>query len=234
MIEKALKSSVIISPRFSDYRIQEILVNEAPDIEAEIEKILKKQEPTKDSKQKDPTELKKENKIDEAVTDVEKFKAGNVGDLEKFTAEQFGNVRGLATNPFQFVIGTVFRKLAKGVGAVGFALLFMEIVKFIIEQLMQPGRLLDRRFKKLIDKQILIFTERREQAELRQGFKEVRVTTIHGLRGGMGQISGNLFNPEGIQMNFLDSRKLESSIAAQNSQLKKFGTQSVGSRGPNA
>lgn len=231
MIQRILESAEFTSanPTHVNTLIQVNAVDN-PDFETQIKKLVEQETKNLKNSTTDTDVLKKEQEVEGVVKDVKSFKTGNIGDLQQLTSEQFGNVRSLATNPFGFIMGAFFKKLSRGVGAVGFALLLTEIIKFIIEQLMQPGRALDRRFKKLIDKQILVFTERKEQAELRQGFKEVRITTIGGLRGGFGQVGGNFYNPDRISKNYLDSRKLDSSIAAQDSRTRRpqsvFGSKS--------
>ena len=133
---------------------------------------------------------------------VQALKESNVNDVKNFTETQFGNVKKVATDPFQFLFGALLKKFSKLARAgiyVGIALLIAEIVKFFIEEAMKPGRFLDRRFKRVAQNEIFLFTSEKEQAELRQGFKEVRVTTLQGLRGlaGQGQVYGNLF-PGGL------------------------------------
>ena len=86
------------------------------------------------------------------------------------------------------MMGTVFKKMAKGAGVVGLALILMEVVKFIINELLKPGRLLDRRFKRDIEREIFAFRSREEKQKLRQGFSNIIVTSIGGLRGGAGQL----------------------------------------------
>ena len=98
-------------------------------------------------------------------------------------------------------------KFAKFGAFTFFALLIDQAVKFVLNELMQPGRPFDRRFKRVIKDEILIFTNKKEKEELRRGFKEVRVTTRQGLRGGEGKVSGNLFVPFAIPSNFLRVRR---------------------------
>ena len=150
--------------------------------------------------------LKKQKEVQANITTVKAFTAGNVGKLNQFTSKQFGNVRGLATNPMGFMVKSLGR-LAKGGIAITLVFLFMTIIQFAIEELMKPGRPLDRRFKRLASREIEIFTLRQEQAELNLGIKTLIVTTKPGLRGGQGQVSGNLYSaPLGIQRNFYDTR----------------------------
>ena len=155
---------------------------------------------------KSPEVIKKEKDQKNTNETVGAFKAGNVGDIQKFSTQQFGNVKQLATNPFQFIFATTLKKFGKIGKAglfIGLGLIVFEIIKFAFDELMQPGRLWDRRFKRLIQNEVLIFTNKKEKEELRRGFKEVRVTTRQGLRGGEGKVSGNLFVPFAIPSNFL-------------------------------
>ena len=158
-------------------------------------------------------EVRKQKELQDA------WKNGNVAKIQSFSSNQFGNVRQVAVNPFQFIFGTVARKLGKLGRAglfVGIGLIIAEIVKFVINEQLKPGRLLDRRFRFLADKQILINTNRREQQELRQRFKTVIVTTMPGLRGlnVQGQVSGNLFNAGFISPTGLDRRLIiENTVA---------------------
>ena len=172
-----------------------IQVNELdnPDLEAEINKLLAGNDKTNKSKSFGKTDDEAKDKIQEkAVTSISKkielFDKGNMGEIQSMTSAQFGNVRSLATNPVQFMMGTVFKKLAKGAGIIGLALIIMEAVKFIINELLKPGRMLDRRFKRDIEREIFAFRSREEKQKLRQGFSNIIVTSIGGLRGGAGQI----------------------------------------------
>ena len=58
---------------------------------------------------------------------------------------------------------------------------------------LKPGRLLDRRFKRLAQDEVMLFWNHQEQQKLRQGFRDVRVTSHAGLRGGLDMVNGNLF-----------------------------------------
>ena len=143
------------------------------------------------------------------------------------TSEQFGNIKSIATNPFQFISSIFIKKLVRGGIIVGIALLIFEMIQFIIAELMKPGRWLDRRFRRISRDEILTFTDERTQAELTQGFKEVRVTTMEGLRGGSGQVGGNFYNPERIPSNRLDVRRVTTNQRAQGNTMsgkrRRFG-----------
>lgn len=181
--------------------VKQINQTENPDIESEIKDIIEKTSTGTSRKQIDVNEK------------VESFVDGNVGQLQKLSAQQFSNVQSLARNPFEFIFRNVFKKFAKGAGIILLVSIILEAVKFIISELFKAGRLLDRTFKRKIRQEILLFNSEREQAELRQGFRSVVITTIAFLRGDQvrGQISGNLYNPTAIPMNRLDPRRVISS-----------------------
>ena len=123
---------------------------------------------------------------------------GHVGELSNFTSKQFGNVKAMSMNPFAWISMVFASKLAKVASVIGLTLIIAEIVKFIIDESMKPGRGLDRRFKRLASEEIMLFMDHQEQEKLRRGFRDVRVTTNPGLRGGMGMVSGNLFQHQAV------------------------------------
>ena len=165
-----------------DNFIKEFRGDEFPDLEAEI------------SGATDDEELvKKETEIDDAVQDISAFKTGNVGDIQRMTGSQFGNIKQIATNPFGFFLGIFSKRVIRAASVVGFAFILFEIVKFIIFELMKAGRPLDRAFKRIAANETFLFFTRQEQEKARRGFIDIRVTTTQGLRGGFGQVSGNLF-----------------------------------------
>jgi len=141
--------------------------------------------------QKD-TGIKQQKDTQETIKKVKRFDKGNVGEINRMTAQQFGNVRDLARNPFTFVLNTVFRKFARGVGIIALAVIIFEAVKFIISELLKPGRFLDRRFKREITKEIIQFRRREDQQKLKQGFTGIIITTMPRLRGGQNQTYNTL------------------------------------------
>ena len=131
MIQRQLESSEFTSanPTHINTFIQTNAI-ESPDIEDEIKRIISENsQPQKqtgttrldaDSTKKEKTELKTfKNKLTA-------FDKGNVGEIQSLTSAQFGNVRQLASNPVQFMMGTVFKKMAKGAGVVGLALTLLQ------------------------------------------------------------------------------------------------------------
>jgi len=123
---------------------------------------------------------------------------GHVGELNQLTSKQFGNIKQMASNPVGWLAMVFTGKLAKVASVIGLSLIIIEIVKFIIDESMKPGRALDRRFKRLASEEILLFMTHQEQEKLRRGFRDVRVTTNPGLRGGMSMVSGNLFQHQAV------------------------------------
>lgn len=158
----------------------------------------------------DANKIAKDQETDDAVGIVKLWNDGNIDEINKFGSKQMGNLRSVVTDPFGFFVNSVFGRFAKGAGVLVFAGLIFEAVKFIVEQLFGEGRPFDIRFRERIDKQVVLFLERREQAELRQGFAQVITTTFGTLRGGAvrGQVSGNFYNPERIPPTFLDNRRI--------------------------
>ena len=168
----------------------------------------------------------KEEKQENINSAVLAFEVGNVGKLEKLSSQQFGNLQGFARDPVNFVFGTITKKLGKfarfGVFAF-FAILIEQMIKFALNELMQPGRPWDRRFKRVIQEEVLLFTDRKEKEELRRGFREVRVTTRQGLRGGAGKVNGNLFSPFSIPSNFNRPDVVSTETNEQAAGLPKSG-----------
>jgi len=138
------------------------------------------------------SETKETKKISNAVEKVERFDKGNVGDVQRFTSAQINNLKDFVQNPAGFVISIFIKKFAKGVGVIAFALIIFEAVKFVISELLKPGRFLDLRFKRDITKEIISFRKREEQQKLKQGFSNVIITSSPGLRGGQGKVVNTL------------------------------------------
>lgn len=176
LIENILRSSTWTSAgeQRVDNFIKELRGSESFDIETDIKKF-----------------------VDNESDTGKKFKLadkGNMGELNRFTSAQFGNVRELAQNPVGFIMSVFIKKFAKGVGVIAFAVIMFEVVKTIIKELLQPGRLLDLRFKRDITKEIIAFRRREDQQKLRQGFSNIIITTMPRLRGDVatGQVINTL------------------------------------------
>jgi hypothetical protein len=129
--------------------------------------------------------------IAEAEAILEKTKIGEMLALSK---ESVGNLLSFGKNPSGFIMGTFMRKFAKGAGAIALALIIMEAIKFGLNYLTKDGMPWDRRFKRQIQKEVLGELSRIFKAQLRQGFRTLITTSMGGLRGGRGNVSGNLFD----------------------------------------
>ena len=199
MIGRSLESAEFTSanPTHINTLIQ---INEIdnPDIESEVRKIVR--EETQGGKSiksgNDSTdEAFNTLQVKQTLDNTKKLKRldkGNIGDIHRMTSNQYGNIRELANNPASFMMNTMFRKLAKGAGIIGFALLIFEAVKWIISELMKPGRMLDIRFKRDINNEIIAFRQREEQQKIKQRFSSIIITTAPRLRGGQSQALNTL------------------------------------------
>lgn len=134
-------------------------------------------------------ETKRTDKIQKTL---EGFDKGNVGEIQRLSSQHFGNITEFARNPFTFITGTVFRKFAKGAGILALAAVIFEAVKYIISELLKPGRFLDIRFRRNTEEELLAFRRREDQQKLKQGFSNIIITTMPRLRGGQGQVYNTL------------------------------------------
>lgn len=139
-------------------------------------------------------------KDDDTQKYIEELRNSPINFIKNFTKAQAANLVKFVSSPGAFFIAGLTKTFAKygrsamkgGIFAI-IALLIYETVLFLLNELMKPGRLLDRRFKRIAQLETLSFYERTLQEELRHGYQEIRVTTQQGLRGGMSQVNGNLF-----------------------------------------
>ncbi len=162
-----------------------------------LKKFIKK---LKAELRKDPQSILKKLQLEKISLQQKKFLKGPLGQFHKLSSQQSSNIIKFATNPSAFFIAGLTKIISKygkaaakgGMFAI-LAVLIYETVLFVIDQFMQPGRLLDRRFKRIARIETMNFYDRQLQEELRQGYQEIRVTTMAGLRGGQSQVNGNLF-----------------------------------------
>tara|TARA_R110000787_G_scaffold1459_1_gene5970 strand:- start:4403 stop:5077 length:675 start_codon:yes stop_codon:yes gene_type:complete len=117
-----------------------------------------------------------------------------IGDLVNMSREQIANVTSFAKSPDGMVLRIFMKKFAKGAGAILLATIIMEAIKFGIDTLTKDGMPLDRRFKRLINAEVAAFFDRMMKAQLRGGFRTLISTSIGGLRGGDGNIGGNIYS----------------------------------------
>jgi hypothetical protein len=210
--------------------------------EDDIENIVKEKSGSGTEKSSEGSKLSTDatkKKVQDTELKVDGMLSGNLGDLGKMSTEQFGNIRQVATNPFGFMTRTLLRKLKTGAGILFIIAIAVEVAKFLMDEMFKPGRAFDQRFREQINHQIIQFTSRKEQEELRAGYKSVITTTMGGLRGGIlrGQIGGNFYSSpftngtiydnhyvrmEGREMN-KDMRKKDITNTAQNSARSNRG-----------
>ena len=195
MIDTVLNGAEFTSAN-PDHINELIAINttENPDFEVEIKKLIKENSGTKSGGVGDAgDQVKKDKKaLTEVTGKVKLFEKGNMGEINNFTSSQMGNVRQIATDPTGFLIQTFMKKFAKGIGVIALAVIIMEAVKWIISELLKPGRMLDVRFKRDISKEIIAFRRREEQQKLKQGFSNLIITSSSRLRGGQGQVTNTL------------------------------------------
>lgn len=193
------------------------------DLENEIKEIKDRLKKGLDTK--DPEALKAKLEAKKNSLLIKEWKQGPVGTVASFTTEQTSNLKKFVTNPAEILVSAFTKKLGKigGAAAKGgliaiIALLVYETVLFVIDQFMQPGRWLDRRFKRLARIETMNFYERTLQEEIRHGYQEIRVTTMEGLRGGASQVNGNFFEFSSGATGILQSSPYRSSQDIYKSQ----------------
>ena len=192
MIQRMLESSEWTSanPTHINTFIQANAIDN-PDFENEIKQLVKEQGdkvgPTQDIDGK-----KSDKQLVENTKQLKLLDKSNMGEINRLTSTQFGNIREIATNPTGFVTKAFLRKFAKGAGVIALALIIFEAVKWVISELLKPGRMLDIRFKRDINNEIIAFRRREEQQKIKQGLSNIIITTMPRLRGGQGQVTNTL------------------------------------------
>ena len=210
-VRKLIQSLQITSAGGDSPKINEVLQMDASiDLDESI------------SENKEGKELKKEKEVDKTIKKVKKFDAGNIGDVNRFTSQQMGNLKGFVQNPSAFIIQAFVRKFAKGVGIIALALIIFEAVKWVISEMLKPGRFMDLRFKRVINDEIIAFRRREDQQKIKQGFSSIIITSIAGLRGGQNQILNtfDLVRERNFPANFGYDRMLVASSGVSTSKSK--------------
>lgn len=188
-IKEASEKEFDPTPTFSEH-VKKYLKEEIKKINKEI----------RGAKPEDVESLKEKLKIRENSLKLKQLDASPVSIVRDMTQAAAINLQKFTTSPGAFFLaglGKAFKKLGgaatKG-GIIGIiALIVYELTLFALDELMKPGRPLDRRFKRIARLETMNFYERTLQEELRHGYQEIRVTTMPGLRGGQSQVNGNLF-----------------------------------------
>ena len=159
-----------------------------------LEKELGKDDP------RDPEVVLRKLQIKKNALELKQLKEGPLGQLHNLSTQATSNLVKMASNPSQIVVAALGKALgrygtaaARGTLYAAIALLVYDVVLLAIKQFMEPGRWLDRRYRRIARVETMNFYERTLQEELRHSYAEMRVTTIQGLRGGASQVNGNLF-----------------------------------------
>lgn len=181
-----------------------------------LDEIQKKKKLKKEKRT--PEQVLKDEKLELVAKQNKEFNEGPVGQIHRLSTQATSNLMKMATNPGAFFISGLTKIFGKYGGAAArggiyalIALLVYETTLFAIRQLMEPGRWLDRRYRRIARVETMNFYERTLQEELRHGYIEMRVTTMQGLRGGASQVSGNYFEFSSGPVGILQSGKYRSS-----------------------
>ena len=117
----------------------------------------------------------------------QKIKTGSAAVKSTAKGGFLGGMAGIGTG-----IGGLKGMMAMG-GIYGMiALAAIEVGQSVIEMMIAPGGLWDRRFKRDIGKEEVKMFDLREKEEINQGRRIIRVTTSSGLRGTTDQVRSNL------------------------------------------
>jgi len=133
---------------------------------------------------------------------VAKWDKGNIGEISRFTTAQTGNLVRFVSNPLQFMLGAFVR--SRGGGVIVLAIAIFAAVKLIINELLKPGRLLDVRFKRDINKEIIAFRRREDQQKIKQGFSNIIISSMPRLRPTNGNQITNTLNMAAGRQSFPD------------------------------
>ena len=144
-------------------------------------------------------------KLQQDVKGLETQASGNAEAVDLLTAGFFGTSVGVgAGGAARAGIGGAKNVLKGGMGGgmigviakfaapIGIALLAAGLIKNIIDELVKPGGPFDRRFRRNVQQEIAKLTSLKEKAEIAQGKRTFRVTTIAGLTGESTQVRSNL------------------------------------------
>lgn len=206
--KKKKKDEFIGPPTKTQYEIEKI--------DKALEDIQKKKKLKKEKRT--PEQILKDKQQQLNSQELKLYREGTVGRINRLSAQASSNLMKMAVNPGAFFISGLTKVLGKFGGAAArggiyavIALLVYETTLFAIRQLMEPGRWLDRRYRRIARVETMNFYERTLQEELRHGYLEMRITTMQGLRGGASQVSGNYFEFSSGPVGILQTGKYRSS-----------------------
>lgn len=118
--------------------------------------------------------------------------AAAIKEFGQLSRAQLGNVTSFARNPQAFIMGAVFRRFATGAAIAALVPALLGTVQSILDILMSPGHMLDRRLKILIDRRVQRFMNNQERTDIIMGKKTIRATAYPSPRGGLGVVGSNL------------------------------------------
>jgi hypothetical protein len=97
---------------------------------------------------------------------------------------------GKPTDLFKKILAPIISEFAPIIGAI---LIAKGLADTIMAELLKPGGIFDRRFKLMIEKLIIPMLDRVRLAEIRQGFRQIRISSFIGPRGAVrGQVRSNI------------------------------------------
>lgn len=131
--------------------------------------------------------IQRENRFKQLETQVEEQR-NVLSQLAGVGGTAIGLVGSLKSGPIGFIEKIFKNPIGKAAIAVAVA---QALIGQIADILQSPGNIFDRRYRRIIKDEATGLFSRADQAQLRQGFRTIRVTTRPGLRGGQNQVFSN-------------------------------------------
>jgi len=164
LIERMLKNSIIRSPRFDDYRIEEVIPVADSGIDeefrTEVEQIIQ----------------------DEVKTQIKALE--NEGPAKQSSPEGSStpDLQGPALEAFQAIRnpGTLVAKGLKFLPHAAVVLFAIQISKYVFEQITRPGGALDVRWRRQMENEFNAFLDRQTQRNTQIGNRQVVIQSAAG------------------------------------------------------
>ena len=175
-VEQLMISARIVSPRFTDYRVDRLDYYTEP---ADFSEVLRE-------------EIKRilaEEKADVGVTGGIEQEAGTQGLSEGQLAGMVGRGISTAQNPASAATG-----LIRFLPHAALVALAISLAPLIIKELKKPGSMLDIRFKRIMQDEFNAFLGRQDQWDTKLGLRQVRVQSKSGflVTNGSAMTENNL------------------------------------------
>ena len=175
LITRMLKNSIIISPRFEDYRVKDVI----PVQDYGIDIVLAEQI---------------QEIVNQAVSDAnrqneaadQKAQSAPEGSVSAEIQGQINEVLGVIRNPAGFV-GSAIRILP----AASLAFLAQQIAQYVFAELTRPGGLYDVRWKRQMELEFNAFLDRQTQRNTQIGTRQVIIQSQKGFLQANGAASEN-------------------------------------------